>query len=373
MFSFLHLTGPIVYAVPRIRQGDLDQMAPSESSSAAARLPYLPGLNASPALAAGDIPRAQSAPRLLSVPAQRVAGLDLLRIIAAVGIIWFHTKGAPYAQIGYAGLPVFLLIYFSLVTRQSQLHATGEFLKRRWDRLLKPWLFWSAVYGVCRVAKAAYALDTGSLEQMFSVETLLVGTCVHLWYLPYAFASGLFIHVLNRRMLKVNDTTVVLAATLLGALVLVAGTVSLQIHRLPPPLPQWEFGLAAIPLGLAVGRSLAVPSRRTRRLLVSLIGATTLGTCAILTSLGFSSTATPYSLAILLVCLAFGWQINTNGFITTVAPLTLGIYLLHPLVMRGLLPLFPAQGHYAAFIILTACISGAVTWGLLQTPLRRFV
>jgi hypothetical protein len=43
------------------------------------------------------------------------------------------------------------------------------------------------------------------------------------------------------------------------------------------------------------------------------------------------------------------------------------------LVMRGLLPVFPAQGHYAAFIILAACLSGAVTWGLMRTPLRRFL
>lgn len=302
-----------------------------------------------------------------------MAGIDLLRIVAAVGIIWFHTEGAPYPQIGYAGLPVFLLIYFSLVTKQSQLHPTGEFLRRRWDRLLKPWLFWSAVYGACRVAKAVCAMDAGSLEQMLSVETLLVGTCIHLWYLPYAFVAGLFLHVLNRRMRKVNDTTVVLAATFIGAFVLAAATVSLQIHQLPPPLPQWEFGLAAIPLGLAVGRSLGIPSHRAQRLLVSIICAIPLGTGAILTSLGFVSTATPYGLAILLVCLAYGWQINANGFITTVAPLTLGIYLLHPLVMHGLLPVLPAQGHYAAFIILAACVCGMVTWGLMQTPLRRFV
>ena len=62
LFFFLHLTGPIVHGVHRIRQGDLDRMIPSERSSATVRLPYVPGLNASPALTAGDIPQRTPAP-----------------------------------------------------------------------------------------------------------------------------------------------------------------------------------------------------------------------------------------------------------------------------------------------------------------------
>jgi peptidoglycan/LPS O-acetylase OafA/YrhL len=312
-------------------------------------------------------------PALLSLPSQRIASIDLLRIMATVGIIWFHTEGAPHVQIAYAGLPIFLLVYFSLITKQSRLHTTPQFLRRRWDRLLKPWLFWSAVYGVCRLVKAAHTMDVSSIERMLSLETFLVGTSIHLWYLPYAFASGLLIHVLNRRTLRINDTLVVLAATVAGAFVLAACAVSLPAYELAPPLPQWEFGLAAIPLGLAVGRSLAIPSRRVRMSLLSMICAATLATCAILTSFHLDSSAIPYGLAMVLVCLACGWQVNSNGFIAAVAPLTFGIYLLHPLVMYGLPHFFAAQGHYIAFIALTACISGVVTWGLMQTPLRRFV
>jgi peptidoglycan/LPS O-acetylase OafA/YrhL len=348
-------------------------MVSSERSAAAARLSYPPGLTASQVLADCAILPAQPAAVSLSVPSQRVAGIDFLRIMAAVGIIWFHTEGAPYALIGYAGLPAFLLIYFSLVIKQSRAHTTGEFVRRRWDRLLKPWLFWSAAYGLCRVIKAAHTMDVSSIERMFSVETLLVGTRIHLWYLPYAFASGLLLHVLNRRIRETNDLMVVFAATFLGISALAAGAISLQTYHLAPPLPQWEFGLAALPLGLAVGRALTIPSRRTQMLLLSVVCTTTVGTSAILTSLGWGSTAIPYSLAMLLVCLAYGWQINGNGLIATVAPLTLGMYLLHPLVICGLTQFLPAEGHYAAFVILAACVSGAVTWALMQTPLRRFI
>jgi peptidoglycan/LPS O-acetylase OafA/YrhL len=363
----------MLYGTHRTRQGDSNQMVPSERSAATARLDGPAGLHVSQVLTDPGIPRVQPVTASLSLPSQRLAGIDLLRIMAAVGIIWFHTEGVPYAQIGYAGLPIFLLTYFSLVTKQSRLHATPQFLRRRWDRLLKPWLFWSAVYGVCRLVKAAHTMDVSSIERMLSPETVLVGTSIHLWYLPYAFASGLFIHVLNRRILRINDTLVILVAALIGVFVLAACTVSLHAYELAAPLPQWEFGLAAIPLGLALGRSLAIPSRRVQMLLLSMLCAATLGTCAILSSFHLSSTAIPYGLAMALVCLAYGWRVNGNGFIATLAPLTFGIYLLHPLVMYGLPRFLAAQGHYAALIVLTACISGAVTWGLMQTPLRRFV
>lgn len=90
---------------------------------------------------------------MLPVPLERIGHIDTLRIIAAVGIVWFHTEGAPYRQIGYAGLPIFLLIFFSLITRRSYAETATHFLRRRYERLLKPWLFWSAVYGACRLPR----------------------------------------------------------------------------------------------------------------------------------------------------------------------------------------------------------------------------
>jgi len=137
-------------------------------------------------------------------PAPRLASIDLLRILAVVGIIWFHTEGAPHRDIGYAALPVFLLLFFALITKQGQTYSTRRFLKRRWDRLLKPWLFWSVVYGVGRVTQAACDRDLSCLANLLSTETFLAGTYIHLWYLPYVFASGLLLHVLNRPISKIN-------------------------------------------------------------------------------------------------------------------------------------------------------------------------
>ncbi len=351
------------------------------------------------------IRRAESTQALPSLPLERVAGIDLLRIMAAVGIIWFHMEGAPHRGIAYAGLPVFLLIFFSLVTRQSAARTTVEFVSRRWHRLLKPWLFWSLVYGSCRLAKAAGTADWHPLDEILSVKTLFIGTWVHLWYLPYAFVLGLLLHVLNRRISAVNPDVqrrcgpdaqpgriaarrawgghvwVVVTATVVGVVTLAACAVDMAGRALPPPLPQWEFGLATIPLGLAIGRSLAVPSRRAQVRLLLMIAGATVGASALLTSLGFRSMAVPYSLAVVLVCLAYLWPVKSNGFLSAVAPLTFGIYLIHPLVIYGLKHSLMrsgaagvlAEGHYAVAIILTTCLAGAVTWGLTKTPLRGVV
>ncbi len=317
--------------------------------------------------------RAESTPALVSVPLERVAGIDLLRIMAAVGIIWFHTPGAPHRVIGYAGLPVFLLIFFSLVTKQSPSRSTAEFLSRRWQRLLKPWLFWSLVYGSCKLAKAVGTVDWRPLYEMLSVKTLFVGTWAHLWYLPYAFALGLFLYVLNKRIAVANHVVVVVTSTLVGVVTLAACTVHMDGRAVTPPLSQWEFGLATIPLGLAVGRSLALPSRRAQVWLLLMVSGTTIAVSALLISLGFRATPIPYSLAVVLVCLAYVWPVRGNGLIRAVAPLTFGIYLIHPLIICGLKHSALADGHYAAGIVLTTCLAGAVTWGLTKTPLRGVV
>ncbi|MFH1718755.1 MAG: hypothetical protein ABIF19_15475, partial [Planctomycetota bacterium] len=44
----------------------------------------------------------------------RIANVERLRILAIFGIIWFHTEGAFGRSVGYAGLPVFIMIFCAL-------------------------------------------------------------------------------------------------------------------------------------------------------------------------------------------------------------------------------------------------------------------
>jgi len=317
--------------------------------------------------------RERSVATPLSLSFERAVNVDRLRILAAFGIVWFHTQGAAYRVIGYAGLPIFLLVFFSLIVRNARPGDTTRFLKRRWNRLIIPWLFWSVVYGLCKSVKAVCLTDTNALHNVLSVESLLAGTHIHLWYLPYAFLLGFLIHEVNRRTLGVSNAAVVLTATVAGLLLLATRPLGVFSEPLTPPLPQWSFGLAAAPLGFAIGRCLVIRSHNTRRLLMSVVASSTLLVCIVLNWAGFASPAVPYGLAVALVCVAYARPVRSDRFVNAVAPLTFGIYLIHPLVSFGLQRLIEAKQHAAIFIVLTACISGLVTFGLTKTPLKRFV
>lgn len=308
----------------------------------------------------------------LSLPAARIANIDRLRILAAIGVVWFHTESAPCRHIAYAGLPIFLLIFCSLLTSHRGVDSTSEFLKRRWHRLLLPWLFWSAVYGLCRLAEACCTGEVESLRSMLSAETFLAGTSIHLWYLPYAFLWGLIIHALNRR-------TSHLGAEPLIALSTVAGMALLAIHAtgmwtdLPRPLPQWEFGLAAIPLGVALGKCHMVPSRDRQRLLLAGIALIVVVECQVLHWLGFGAAVISHGVAVVLVCLAYGWEIRGGAVIALLAPLAFGVYLIHPLVGHALRRVPQISGSYGLVILLTVSVAALATWILRRTPLKRFV
>ena len=309
----------------------------------------------------------------MSLPADRIAGIDRLRIVAAIGIVWFHTTEAPYRQIGYAGLPMFLLIFYSLIARHDAGITARYFLKRRWNRLLKPWLFWSAVYGLCGLAKAAITMDGQGLRGMFTFRTFFTGTSIHLWYLPYAFISGLLVFEVNRRTRMISHATVAVLAAIIGMLTLAACATAMAGPALPVPLPQWEFGLAAIPLGLAIGRCLAIPSLALQKALLAAICVALLEEGLILQSLDLGAMSSPYGIAIVSVCLAYSWETRSDALSTAIAPLTCGIYLVHPMVIYALSHVLSPSGHSGFFIALTVCISALITLALSKTSIKRFL
>lgn len=268
---------------------------------------------------------------------------------------------------------MFLLIFFSLIANRTGEDPTLDFLRRRRDRLLKPWLFWSAMYGLFRIAQAVCFGNVDSFREMLSLETILVGTHVHLWYLPYAFLSGSLVYAMHRRTLKTDHATATFIAMGIGLTLLSVHAIVSPSYRWMRPLPQWEFGLAAVPLGFAIGRCLLIPSRRTQQLLLSTIGLATLAVSAALMALGHTASAVPYALGTVLVCLAYARRANDSAIVAALAPLTFGVYLIHPLINYVLRQLIASEQHYGAFIGLTVCFSGLVTMLLMKTPVRRFV
>jgi peptidoglycan/LPS O-acetylase OafA/YrhL len=72
--------------------------------------------------------------------------LDHARLIAAVGIVVFHS-GAPGAWVGYAALPFFLMLLIVLAWPAAERQSLPAFARGRAARLMIPWLIWSCIYG----------------------------------------------------------------------------------------------------------------------------------------------------------------------------------------------------------------------------------
>ena len=331
------------------------------------------GLHASPIPTVQAVGQVRPTTASVCRPTQRIANIERLRVFGAIGIVWFHTDMAPYRDIGYAGLPIFLLVFFSLLTGQRHSDDLAHYLQRRWSLLLKPWLFWSLVYGLCRVAHATTEANTHSLDRILSLETVLVGTHVHLWYLPYAFLASLLIYALKTWTRDTHNLSAIVVGTGIGLLTLIV--CSMPRFRPPTmlPLPQWEFGLPAIALGFAIGKCLSIRAKAKRRLPLLVISLATLITCLILTGLGYASMAIPYLLGTLLVCLGYAWPCASDPIFSLLAPLTFGVYLIHPLVAHLLKYVAPPSGHPAVFIALTTCGSALITLTLMKTPIKKFL
>ena len=189
----------------------------------------------------------------------RNASYDYARLLAVIGIIWFHAQ-APGAYIGYSGLSFFVLLMMGLALPQiaaqrEQRHRAPAFLRyaaARGRRLLVPWLVASAFYGGLKLIEVVRG---ASFSAEFTKEMWVTGTALHLWFLPFAFAMTLALwpvgHWLRKAPVWVWPPLTLIFGG--GALVALAG---MQVTAQPVPLAQWAYALPAVLLGtaLALGR-----------------------------------------------------------------------------------------------------------------------
>jgi hypothetical protein len=153
--------------------------------------------------------------------------VDYCRLIAAFGILWFHTETTGY-RVGYIAVPFFLVL-LSLPSRSG--------LADRARRLLWPFLVWSVIYALARIAPALHSGD--DLFGWWRPSMIFTGTSTHLWFLPFAFMVAAVAPVLK-------GSNWVLAAP-----VLAAGFLALVGEPEMPPLYQWSFGLIPALVGFA--------------------------------------------------------------------------------------------------------------------------
>ena len=304
---------------------------------------------------------------------QRNASLDLLRSVSAFGIVWFHTVDAPVRDIGYTGLVVFLLLNVALSQTSTRAVNLKQFARRRFRRLASPWAFWCLIY----FPLFAYRIATGGLPlDELGPSWLLVGTSIHLWYLPFAFIAGVGSVFLQQSLPSMRSRGGSLGLALAGTVLLAFCASAIGLVSPIAPFPQWIYAAPSILFGLAIGVIVQQAERRDQvALFAGVVGVLWL-TCMGLWLQGVPIAAPQYALGLPLVCCAYLWPARGHPTIKAWGDLSFGIYLIHPwvgsLLKQALLKAFDVEMTPVPRILLVYGVSVAATYGIRKTRFRRF-
>lgn len=181
--------------------------------------------------------------------------IEILRILGAIGIVWFHT-GAPGHGVAYAALPMFIVMSLVLLPHRD---SFGAFLHNRVRRLLWPWLLWSVLYAALFVwSDLHHGLP---ILAWFHWNMLLVGTVLPLWFLPFLFVCSVIFQgvesCLAGRAKSTGAGAAFIGLVLLG--ILLPAVTWIVPQSLPVPLEQWRFGLVSAVYGFAARRCAGAP------------------------------------------------------------------------------------------------------------------
>lgn len=304
---------------------------------------------------------------------QRRAGVEWLRLAACFGVVLFHLEAAG-GRIGVGGLAAFMVVAIAFAALPSRETTTGKIWSTRFRRLGWPWLFWSAIYTLAKIAQAV--VEGRGIATEFNWSMLLTGPRIHLWYLPFALVlTALARDGVRRGVVKLTPPW--LFGYALSSVVLIP--LSAWLARATAdiiPLHQWIFMAPAIPIGLALAGCSAVHRRGAGlplwiggAVLIGWAGAWFLQAEFALETWGL---APPYVAGVGACLIAWYAPFSAGPRLCKLSDLAFGAYLSHLLVASALpivgvdLPPWPQS-------LLVFAISMAIAATMKMTPARRFV
>lgn len=292
--------------------------------------------------------------------------VDLARFIAACGIVWDHAR-APYADIGYTALALFLVLTSYLAMGSFERSDGKDFWLARAKRIALPWLVWCLFYRV--VYEVVNKEPHGLLDEPWS---LLIGPFIHLWFLPFVMIFLVLIPWISRYIDRVERLYI--ASVLLAVVSIPMGLLHAQLDPtgwffdtagFPLPIPQWLFSLKLFLFGaiLAAGKRLGVVWP-------------VIASAALISSVLWYCAPQFASVQMILVAVLFEliWRIEIKGsWPTWLAGFAFGIYLLHPACMLVAFKLFGPDVNRSFAAIFTILLAWALTAILQRIPLLNRV
>jgi hypothetical protein len=287
--------------------------------------------------------------------------LDLARFVAAFGIVWDHAR-APYADIGYTALALFLILASFLAMGSYERSGGPGFWSSRAKRIVVPWLFWCLVYRIIHEV-----VSTEPFAVLSDPFTLLIGPSIHLWFLPFDVLALLLIPVFSKWIR--TEKALFLACVLLICVALPLGRLHAQtgldgwllsLSHAPQPLPQWYFSLPIFIYG-----AVSAAGHRLGKSYMPVVA-------AFLSSLGLLTISFEFaSVQMFLAAIMFEiiWRIRIVGtWPTKLASYAFGIYLIHPAFMLVAFKVFGADVDRSFAALFTFFAAWAATWAIQRMP-----
>jgi peptidoglycan/LPS O-acetylase OafA/YrhL len=284
--------------------------------------------------------------------------IDLVRFIAAFGVVAAHSFAAEQDWIGHLSLGLFLTLT-AFLSVQSMQRAGGQFpWIARARRLVLPWLFWSLFF---RLVDLRISDDPEKWQVLTDPWTLLIGSTIHLWFLPFVMLAMVLVEPSGRMLKRAEDVRI-------ASVMLVALSLPLfWIHRnlaLPEPVSQWTYGLPLYVYGLLLGHAHAMnrPGWPLAAIVVVSIG-------------GFAVTGHVWSLMPFVAAVAFelAWRFPARGpaqarWMKPFGEVSFGIYLVHPFFALLCWKLLGGDMNLWLLLVLTFVMSWAATWVMRRSP-----
>ncbi|MBC2608248.1 acyltransferase family protein [Pelagicoccus albus] len=251
--------------------------------------------------------------------------IEIIRILASFGIVWYHTR-APFDNIGYSGLVIFLSLSSYLYRYKPNLELRDSLISRA-KRLIIPWGAWYLFYGILNLAVG----NSFNPEYTSNIAlNVLAGTSIHLWFLPFIFAIMVLFDVSHR---FASPKTLGLVCFAISSAMLATS----DLWRDPSiemgyPIAQYTQALSAVLAGRFFGE-LPNFNPKVKVALLSILG------ISVAASFRVEGVGLPYAIGfgtmILVAYKDFSDILKWNA--AKLAATTFGIYLIHILFTASLL------------------------------------
>ena len=310
--------------------------------------------------------------RLSSTSAKRgrLANVERLRVLAIVDIVGFHvdTEHLSASALGGTGLVLFLLMAHTFHVAIAERMSLEAFTRLKVRRLMVPWLFWSGVYFVWNVVLALRANEAWNAR--LDVWMFTYGTSIHLWFVPFACVTGIFVVWAHQRLKAASPARVIYGTAIVGVLTLLIFRP--MADGFGAPAAQYMLGLPGVFLGLVLGRYYIMPDGRGRESTLYVLAGATLVLALLTEPLGFHPATTKWCGALLVMLAVLRWPGKMDGLTARLTPLLFTVYLIHALVVEVLYAVPGISSSTWLHTLAATILSFVAARIIVASPLRTF-